>query len=93
MSNQSYLQRIKVDAKEKEAVELAQQAEDAGIQVQADISAAKKALRTAERDLDAAKSAIPFDSDSYIENLRAVEEAQKDLNDLNAMQKELFSAE
>lgn len=93
MANQSYLSRIQVDAKEKEKAELVQQAEDAGIQVQADISAAKKALRSAEREFEAVKSASPFNSEDYISALRNLEEAKKDLSDLVAMQSELFSAE
>lgn len=87
---QTYLERISVSKEKKDQAELAQQAEDAGIQVQADISAAKKAKRECERELSAATQAVPFDSESYISAKRGVEDASKDLSDLEAMKTELF---
>lgn len=86
----TYLEKISVSKEKKSEAELQAQAEDAGIQVLADISAAKKAVREAERALDSATTSVPFSSEDYIEAKRAVSDAKEDLTDLNAMKTELF---
>lgn len=92
MAESQYLKLISVDAKEKEKENLATEAEDAAIQVQADISAAKKARRDAERELNGAKAARPFNSEDYITAKRNLDAATEDYDDLVAMQAELFGA-
>lgn len=89
-AGKTYLDRISVSKEKKDQAELVQVAEDAGIQVQADISSAKKAKREAERELAATETAQPFSSEDYISAKRAVQNASEDLNDLEALRAELF---
>lgn len=86
----TYLERISVSKEKKDQAELVQVAEDAGIQVQADISSAKKAKREAERELASAETRQPFDSAEYVQAKRAVKEATEDLQDLEALRNDLF---
>ncbi len=87
----SYLQRISKDADAKKKQGLKDAAEDAAIQVKADISAAKKAKREAQRDFDATLSAIPFDSAEVISAKRALKEVEEDLADLKEIEETYFS--
>lgn len=86
----TYLEKISVSKEKKSEAELAAQAEDAGIQVLADISSAKKAVRESERELDRASIANPFSSPSYIDAVRALKNAKEDLTDLQEMKSNLF---
>lgn len=93
MAKTKYLERISLSKEKKDAAELEAIAEDAGIQLQADISAAKKAVRSAERELDGATGAVPFDSENYIIAKRSLVDSKQDLADLNELQNDLFAGE
>jgi hypothetical protein len=91
MARTKYLALISVSKDAKEAAALQERAEDANIILQADIQAAKKAKRQAERAVDAAYAAEEFNSEDILEAKRALKEVSEDLAELTELQDELFS--
>lgn len=85
-----YLDLISLSKDAKETAALQEAAEDAAIQLDADIQAASKAKREADKALAAAKSAIPLDSNRVIIASRAVANADEDIAALKALKEELF---
>lgn len=89
-AGKSYLQRISIDkdAQSKEDAKAA--AQDAKIQLESDLMSAKRSLNEANRSLEAAKSAKPFDVNEVLDAQRLVEETQSDVEAITALKTELF---
>lgn len=91
MATQSYLSRISKNADEKKSAQLKEAAEDAAIQLKADISAAKKAKREATKNLDSALSAIPFDSSDVLAAQAELKTVNEDIVALKAIETKYFA--
>lgn len=83
-------------SKSKEAKDIAaqqEQAEDAKLALQTDIQAAKKALRSAQREEAETIESLPFNSQSILQASRNVKQITEDLEDLQALETSLFTEE
>ena len=86
----SYLQRLQQPNSEKNFEELQHQSDQAKLQLQADILSTKKSLKEAERELEAAKSAVPFDVENIMGLKDEVEGLVRGLEALKDLEFELF---
>ena len=89
-AGKSYLQRISIDKDAQSKEQAKADAQDAKIQVESDLMAAKRSLNQAQRDLESAKSAKPFDVNEVLDAQRLVEETQADVESITALKAELF---
>lgn len=78
------------DEKKKDAAQLSEQVESAGIQIQADIFEAKKAVSFAKRSLEKALNNNEFNAITVVEAKRDLIAAEEDVKDLTNLQQELF---
>ena len=88
--SKTYLERINKDEKKVAKEELELSAEESSIQIQRDVFGLKSELRIAQRNLENAKSSIPFSSADVLDataDLAACEEAYETLINV---QEELF---
>jgi len=90
MSNTSYLSRISKDKETKEKELLLETAQDAKVQIDADLNAAKKELRQAKKAYEAALASVPFDTDNAISAGRDVKSLEEDVAAIEALREELF---
>ena len=92
MSNKStkYASRIFLGKDKVEAAQKLEAVEDAQNEVENAIYGAKRALRDAEKVASAAGSATPFRADAKIAADLKVEDAQDNLDRLEAMKAEMF---
>ena len=90
VSKQSYLERITKGKEEKDKEAAIAAAQDAKIQVEADLMSAKREVSKAKSELNAAKNSIPFDSGDVLEAQRTLSEVEADVTALQSIKEELF---
>ncbi len=89
-SGKSYLQRISIDKDAQSKEQAKADAQDAKIQLESDLMAAKRALNSAQRDLEVAKGSKPFDVNDVLAAQQTVEATQADVEAITALKEELF---
>ena len=86
----TYLERLKQPSTERDIEELQHQSDSAKLQLESDILATKKSLKNAERELEASKSAVPFNVENISNKKDEVDALQRGLEYLKELHTELF---
>lgn len=90
MATEKLLAILSKDEKEEKKAELALAVQQAALQVETDLLAAKGRLGEATRMYSKFVKSLPFNPANVINAKRAVADAEQDIKDLEAIKAELF---
>lgn len=89
----TYKARLSMSKESREAQELEFQVEEAQQQLDADLLATRRDLKTAKQRLEQAKSAAPFSSGDILRAKKEVSSLEQGVKELEALKAELFGPE
>lgn len=87
----TYLSYLKQNKDEKEAASAISKAQDAKVQLEADLLAAKRNARNAANAFEQAKFATPFDSSDVLSAADDLASAEADVETLQEIKEQLFN--